>query len=154
MFDTQCEVHIPIFEELTEGKVVHASENGFPLFNIKELTSEEVVEELNNIQMKWLPFVSTFDILQTYFHGGSAWNPILKKSETIKEVCPKGLVSDDHWMVTLHSLESWASEYGVLPYSGGVLDQPNIIYEVFNTIMSSRSEYMSKKYDSVKKGDK
>jgi len=45
----------------------------------------------------------------------------------------------------LISLENFSTEYGVLPYPGGLLDQPQFIIEAFKIIRDSIGKYKTDK---------
>ena len=131
------------------------SENGFPLFDLLSMTCEEFIERLSDIQFDYFPDDNTFEILVSHFHGGGTLDGRTKESIKMKEICPRGIISGNEWLVLLHTMEEWASQYGVLPCEGGVFDQPDEIFEAFNTIMSTRAYFQNKQHeDMMRKIDK
>src|SRR3990167_1900908 len=60
-----------------------------------------------------------------------------------KEVCPTGLLFHDRMVYQAILFESFAKHYGVMPFTGGVAEQPNIILEAFETIRATQSEFES-----------
>lgn len=79
----------------------------------------ELLEEFREL----IPGVPLFELLDKHFPN----------------VCPRSLVNLED--VEFISMEAFCSEYGCLPFEGGMLDQLNILVEAFNIIRGSRSDY-------------
>jgi len=58
-----------------------------------------------------------------------------------QDVCCTGILLNEPWLNMLIGLESTCSEYHVLPYEGGLFEQPQYIFDSFNAIRAARNEY-------------
>ena len=94
-----------------------------------------------------------YDVNELYFPDASAFE-LLKKffpatgSPTIKEVCITSFV--DVELGFLIDLEESCYNYKALPMQGGLLDQPTLLMEVFNTIRSEKNKYEVIKFENTK----
>ncbi len=100
---------------------------------IKKIFDRDTIFELISIYKKVSPDMPVYEILSFHF----------------RDVCIKSLVDfNDSYYI---QLESFCSEYGVLPEEGAVLDQANIVLDIFQVIRSAKNEYDIKKQDEMKK---
>jgi len=55
------------------------------------------------------------------------------------DLCPLSLMDD--WCGYWIEVEASCSEYNVLPFEGGLLDQPQLVIEIFSSIRKGRNSY-------------
>ena len=84
----------------------------------------EFLEWLNDFNLEFNPDMPSFEIIQAYLNGRN-------KTEA-GEICITGFV--DFEIGTLIDLENACNTYHVLPYSGGLLDQPLLLLEAFGLV--------------------
>jgi len=86
------------------------------------MLSAEALEVLEELQLKF-PGQSVGEIWLTLY----------------STLCPVSFI--DEWCDTWFSLEAACSEYGVMPYVGGLLDQPKLVLEILETIRTAKVQY-------------
>ena len=123
-------------EKITFEVPVIQWKNNIPTFNnehIKQLVDAEGCLDLVVEFRKMQPGISLIGVLNQHF----------------RDVCPKSLV--DMRDMQYLAMEAFCSEYGGLPHSGGMMEQPNIIVEMFNIIRGTRNEFENTKQKELKK---
>lgn len=94
---------------------------------------EDFIYILSDIQQEMKNPPPLFEVMQLYY----------------KAICPLSMMDQSFDLLLLW--ETYASEYGIFPNSGGLLDQPNIIVEAFLTILATRNEYEKIREEKVRK---
>jgi len=94
-----------------------------------------IFEELDRIETV-LPSIPPFEALRLYFS-----QPL--------EVCPTAMVDPYH--VYLMEAEQASREYHVLPFDGGLWDQPLALLRSFTIIRSERNQYERIRMERVTK---
>lgn len=153
LYNKECSIYIPVFEDanITNNSVTVRVENGCPVYELYTVTLDEFLEKLSDIQGNWFEDDHIFSLLVAWFSRSTIRNYKDKSQQIqLKEVCLRGIVNEDQDIVFLSTLEEWASQYHLLPFDGGIMDQPNIVFESFNVIMSTRAQYLSKQHDKMK----
>jgi hypothetical protein len=100
---------------------------------LKTFDTEEFLEWLYEVNQNNLPNMSAFQIVLRFFRE--------------PKVCVSGLV--DFELGTMIDLEDACHTYHVLPYSGGLFDQPLYIMEAFQTIRGTKNKYEAEKLKSL-----
>lgn len=109
---------VPVFdEESTNKNPVGEEERDLSLDDIYDL-----MEEWETI----FPDMPPFEMIQTWFRY-----PL--------EVCPTSLV--DPYYAFMLEAEASCREYKVLPYDGGLWDQPLALIQAFETIRTERNHF-------------
>jgi len=101
----------------------------------RTLDKKGIFEELEILEAVF-PHLSPFELLRSYFSYP-------------KEVCPTSLVDPHHNF--LLEMEFSCREYKVLPFEGGLLDQPLVLMEVFRVIQSEKASYERARMSKMKK---
>lgn len=107
-------------------------------FNKAELSKENFIELLDAISFLF-PSMPTFEVLRLYFSQP-------------KEVCPTAFIDEE----ALYMLETEQScrEYHVLPFEGGMWNQPKKLIHYFTHIRTVRNEYERQRMEQIKKESK
>ena len=103
-------------------------------FESQEMTLEDVFEALEEIE-EIFPDIPPFEALRLYYSQP-------------KEVCPTSMI--ETYMMYLMEAEQAAREYHLMPYSGGLWDQPQALLQVFSAIRVERNQYERIRFDKIK----
>jgi len=101
----------------------------------KEMTLDDIFEELDLIE-EIFPDIPPFEALRLYFTSP-------------KEVCPTSMM--DPYLVFLIEAEQAAREYHIMPYAGGLWDQPRALLSVFSSIRIERNHYERIRFEKLDK---
>ena len=101
----------------------------------EELVAEidDIFEELTIVE-ETFPDIPPFEALRLYFTS-----PL--------EVCPTAMM--DPYLVFLIEAEQAAREYNVLPYDGGLWDQPRALLNIFSAIRTERNHYERIRFEKI-----
>ena len=99
----------------------------------KEMTLDDIFEELTIVE-ETFPDIPPFEALRLYFTS-----PL--------EVCPTAMM--DPYLVFLIEAEQAAREYNVLPYDGGLWDQPRALLNIFSAIRTERNHYERIRFEKI-----
>jgi hypothetical protein len=57
------------------------------------------------------------------------------------DVCPTSIVSEDvHFWI---NMEGQVKDYGVLPFTGGMMEQPQMVLDLLNTVRSVKNHWQT-----------
>jgi hypothetical protein len=115
---------LPIFDETTHPP----SQTG--TITYREQTEEDVLERLDEMT-RVFPEVPEFELVNMYFK-----NPF--------DLCLTGIADPD--IVALIELEAECTKYQVMPYAGGLQDQPTPILEAFSAVREAENEFNIKRF--------
>ena len=107
----------------------------------KSMDQEDFLLWLDDMNVNFNPDMPAFEMIQAYL------NPRNKAASG--EICMTGFV--DFEIGTLIDLENACNNYHVLPYGGGLLDQPQLLLEAFNLVRSEINRYEKVRYDKMAK---
>ena len=90
-------------------------------------------------------------------HEFQSYRPGLPFAEVIsfhfRDVCIKSLIDEDYYQYL--KMEAFCKEYHCLPFEGSMMDQPNILIEIFSVIRGTRAEFeINRQKEMMKKVDK
>jgi len=73
-------------------------------------------------------------------------NPFVLCMNLFPEICPVGLIDDEFGNYI--QVDSLCTRYHVLPFAGGLLDQPSLMIDCFDTIATAEADFNN---DSIEK---
>lgn len=105
-----------------------------------EVTEDNILEEVDRVASIF-PDMPPFETVRTYF-------------KVPQELCLMGLADEEYGKII--ALEAACREYHVLPYAGGVEDQPTGLLQAFDVIRETQNEYQRIKWaeDEAKRSAK
>lgn len=102
-------------------------------------SGEEFLDWLYTFNEQFNADMPTFELLNNIINN--------RNKARKKAVCPMAFV--DFEVGTLVDLEDACNNYHVLPYNGGLLDQPQLLLEVFNVVRAEKERYKSAKAEKM-----
>ena len=102
---------------------------------VKDIGNKKDIESVTMEQ-----FLGILDVLCQSTPGQSTWEVYERYYKRKKnEVCLSAFINFEYNMVL--NMEALAEKYSVLPFAGGMLDQPNKLIQCFETICDARAHY-------------
>ena len=119
---------VPIFDDENPSQTPIAYED-------KDLKLEDLFEELTRIE-NTLTNIPPFEVLRLYFVQP-------------KEACPTSML--DPYFQYLIDAEQASRDYHVLPFDGGLWDQPLQLLQIFTAVRYERAHYERIRFERIEK---